>query len=192
MIDKALEVLTSSIQAYLENLPELGVTTETVIAPSHVVRDNGNIAIDPDSLGMALVSIEEERIMKSQKATAITREGNVTHVNPELRLNLFILIAANFSDYKKGLRYLSGAIRFFQSKNVFSHQDTPELDSRIEKLIVELHTLTFEQQNNLWGALGAKYLPSAIYKVRLIAIQEEQMADEGPPILIIESRERGL
>jgi len=192
MIDKALEVLANDIHAYLEHLPELGVTTEDVISLSHIVKDNGSIAIDPDSLGLSLVNVEEDRILKSLKTTAIADDGTVSHVNPELKLNLYILIAANFGDYKKGLQYLTGIIRFFQSKNVFTHQNTPDLDSQIEKLIVELHTLSFEQQNHLWGALGAKYLPSVMYKVRLIAIQEAQKADEEPPIRIIESSERGI
>ncbi|MDH3974158.1 MAG: DUF4255 domain-containing protein [Deltaproteobacteria bacterium] len=192
MIDRALEVLTDSIHSYLEHLPDLGVTTEDVISLTHIVKDNGSVAIDPDSLGMSLINIEEERTLKSMKATVVSDEGIVSHVNPELKLNLFVLIAANFNDYKKGLKYLTGAIRFFQSKNVFTHQNTPDLDGQIEKLIVELHSLGFEQQNHLWGALGAKYLPSVMYKVKLIAIQEGHKADEEPPVRIIESSGKGI
>ena len=48
------------------------------------------------------------------------------------------------------------------------------------------------QQNHLWGALGAKYLPSVIYKVRMIVIQEALKADEQPPIKIIVASEKGI
>ena len=30
----------------------------------------------------------------------------------------------------------------------------------------------FEQQNYLWGMVGGKYLPSVLYKFRLLVIQE--------------------
>ena len=192
MIDKVFEILANSIHAYLEHLPELGVTTEKAIAATHIVRDNGTIAINPDSLGLSLINIEEERIVKSQKHVMVAADGTISHVNPEIKLNLFTLIAANFSNYSEGLKYLSGVIQFFQGTNVFTWENTPDLDPRIQKLIVELHSLTFEQQNNLWGSLGAKYLPSVIYKVRLIAIQEAQKTDEQQPILIIETAERGI
>lgn len=57
---------------------------------------------------------------------------------------------------------LSFIISFFQNKNVFNHQNSPELDEKIEKIIVDLYTLNLEQQNHLWGALGAKYMPSVV------------------------------
>lgn len=104
--------------------------------------------------------------------------------------HLFILITANFNDYNTGLEFISGAIRFFQSKNVFTRQNTPDLDPAIEKLIAELYTLSFEQQNYLWSSLGAKYIPSVMYKVRMIVIQEAQKQEEQPPIKIVNISER--
>jgi hypothetical protein len=59
------------------------------------------------------------------------------------------------------------------------------MPSGIEKLVVELHQLNFEQQNNLWAVLGAKYLPSVLYKVRAISIQEGQTKDQQTPITTI-------
>jgi hypothetical protein len=32
--------------------------------------------------------------------------------------------------------------------------------------------MNFEQMNHLWGILGGKYIPSVLYKLRLIPIQE--------------------
>ena len=112
--------------------------------------------------------------------------------NPELKLNLYILLVANFALYKTGLEFLSGAIGFFQSKNVFTHDNTVDLDPAIQKLIVEMHTLSFEQQNHLWGSLGAKYLPSIMYKVRLLSIQEGHAKDEQPAVRAIRISERGI
>ena len=53
----------------------------------------------------------------------------------------------------------------------------------IEKLIVEMISLTFEQQNHMWGTLGAKYLPSVLYKVRMLVVQRSA---EAPASLVSE------
>ena len=54
--------------------------------------------------------------------------------------------------------------------------------TEIERLVVELYSLNLEQQNHLWGYLGGKYLPSVVYKVRLVRIQEDAVRGEARPI----------
>ena len=182
MIDNSLEVLKNAVHDYLARLPQLNITSETPVQLTHVCKPDGTTAINDNSLGLTLVNIEEERVVKSQQPFIKAQNGRVLHVNPEIKLNLYILFSANFTQYKTGLEFLAGTIRFFQSKNVFTPNDTPALDPKIEKLIVEMESLNLEQQHHLWGLLGAKYLPSVMYKVRMITIQEALAADEGPPI----------
>ncbi len=192
MIDKALEVLANNIHDYLIRLPDLNITSQKTVHLTNITDYNGTLTIPKDSLGFSLVNIEEERIVKSQKTVIQASNGQISHLNPEIKLNLFVLIAANFGNYSTSLKFLSGAIRFFQSKNLFDHQNAPELDPAIQKLIIELYTLNFEQQNHLWGALGGKYLPSVMYKVRLISIQEALKKDEQPPIKVAAFSGRGI
>ena len=181
MIDKALNLLLKNINSYLGSLFQLGSSEADKVVLTNISKDNGSIAIPTDSLGLTLVNIEEERVVKSQIATKVNN-GNSSHINPEIKLNLYMMICAHFNDYKSGLAYLSGVIRFFQGRNVFTHDNSPGMDPLIKKLIVELHSLNFEQQNHLWGAIGAKYLPSVLYKVRLITIKEDLAVDEFPVI----------
>jgi hypothetical protein len=192
MIDIALNVLKNCIRDYLIRLPNLNITSEEPIVLDHFVEHDGTIAIPPNTLGLSLVNVEEERVIKSQKAFFKAPDGRVAHVNPEIKLNLYTVIAANFSTYKTGLEFLSAVIRFFQSKNVFTPENTPELDPSIQKLIVELYTLNFEQQNHLWGSLGAKYMPSVMYKAHLLAIQEAHAADDQPPISVINFSDKSI
>ncbi len=181
MIDKALNLLLKNINSYLGSIFLLGTSEADKVVLTNISKDNGSIAIPADSLGLTLVNIEEERVVKSQIASKVTN-GNSSHVNPEIKLNLYIMICTNFNDYKSGLAYLSGVIRYFQGRNVFTPENSPGLDPLIKKLIVELYSLNFEQQNHLWGAIGAKYLPSVLYKVRLITIKEDLAVDEFPVI----------
>jgi len=185
MIDKALETLKNGIRDYLVQLPDLNITSQEIVHLDHIVEADGSLALPGDSLGLSLVNIEEERVTKAQQNFSRSTDGRIVHMNPEIKLNLYVLIVANFSNYRTGLEFLSGCIRFFQSKSVFTPANTPELDPAIQKLIVEMMTLNFEQQNHLWGSLGAKYLPSVIYKVRMLTIQEALATDEQEPITIV-------
>ena len=43
----------------------------------------------------------------------------------------------------------------------------------VDELILDLMTLSYQDLNNLWGILGSRYLPSVMYKLRLISINED-------------------
>jgi hypothetical protein len=49
----------------------------------------------------------------------------------------------------------------------------------IEKLIFSLYNINFEQINHLWSTLGGKYLPSVLYKMQLVIIDEDAVKAEG-------------
>jgi hypothetical protein len=189
MIDKALSILASGIQGYLERQPDLTLNIQEIVRVCNVVKADGSLDIPSDALGLCLVNLEEERVLKSQTTVQSNADrSRLSHINPEIRLNLYVLIAANFTTYLTGLKYMSGAVRFFQSKSYFTRQNTPDMDTGLEKLVIELHSLNFEQQNHLWGALGAKYLPSVLYKVRLVTISEAAASDDQPPITALNKR----
>lgn len=192
MIDKGLEVIKGALEHYLKLLPELNLTSGDFIVLSHVVKPDGTLAAQNNSLAITLVNVEEERTLKSQNTVSISPNGNVSQVNPEIKLNLFVLVSANYQKYNTALQYLSAVVRCFQANNVFTKEKVPGMDPSIEKLIVELYTLNFEQQNHLWGTLGAKYIPSVLYRVRLIAIQEAIKSAEQKPIKKIHISDKEL
>jgi hypothetical protein len=187
MISDALEILRSEAGDYLKLLPELNLTGNRVVELSNVAKEDGSIAIPDNSLGLSLANIEEERVVRDLKSHLSHADGSISQQNPEIRLNLFVLFTANFNDYKTSLQFISGVIRFFQSKNVFTPANSPTMTASIEKLLVELYPLNLEQQNNLWAAIGAKYLPSVLYKIRAISIQEEQAKDQQLPLTAIQA-----
>ena len=70
-------------------------------------------------------------------------------------------------------------MQFFQFQHVFTPITHPALDPRIQKVIVDLCTLNFEQINHLWSTLGGKYIPSVLYKVRQLTIDEDLTVSEN-------------
>jgi hypothetical protein len=86
-----------------------------------------------------------------------------------------VLFSVHFKNYNVGLQYLSLIAKFFQSKRYFTPKNSPRLDEEVSYLNLELYTLNFEQINQMWGAIGAKYRPSVLYKVRMLTIQEDEV-----------------
>ena len=181
MIDKALSFLSDEINAYLEF--NVGNEYNDTVKLSAIVGQDGSSVKDTDnSLILSLVNIEEDRILKSQLPTVEKINGQVAKINPEVKLNLYLLFTANFNNYKESLKFLSHIVSFFQINNVFAPGSHPTLDPGVKKLIVDMHTISFEQQNNLWGSIGAKYMPSVMYKLRLIVIKETVISKRSDAI----------
>ncbi len=168
MIEHALVFLKDRLNGHFEETME-----DSPVDIRNIVDDKGHYQIE--KLGLTLVGIEEERVLKQQNAFRKLASGDFIKVNPEIKLNLFLLFSAysGTNNYRVDITYLSEILRFFQAQNVFNSNIHTDLDPSISKLILELHTPTFEQTNNIWSALGAKYLPSVMYKAKMIIVQED-------------------
>lgn len=192
MINQAMKFLTDELNDYL------GVQATTLSQPpqiklSNVADADGKVVIPSNTLGISLINVEEERVMKDQRTSGRALNGDVEYFNPELRLNLYVLISANFigssggsntvaPEYEEGLKQLSYVIGFFQGRNVFTTDNSPTLDASVKKLIVELYSFSFEQQYNFWSVVGAKYMPSVLYRVRMLTYQEKRVNGVQTPI----------
>ena len=64
-------------------------------------------------------------------------------------------------------------------QNVFTQVSHPAMDPKIQKLMLDLHSMGFEQVNHLWSILGGKYMPSVLYKIRQVTIDEDAVIAGG-------------
>ena len=149
---------------------------------SRIANDSGKRDIPNDRIGVALVNVEEERTVRSQLPQPAYVDGRPVMREPEVKLNLHLLFAAHFNSYETALKQLSFVLTFFQGHPVFTAERYPALDPRIRKLGIDLISLSFEQLNQLWAFLGAKQLPAALYRARLVALQDDEPAAVGTPI----------
>jgi len=193
MIEQALLLLRNELSSYIH----------TKDASVNVIVDN--IALFETTHGdsltnnviITLVNIEEESTLKNQPALRRPFTSSAIYQNPPVFLNLYVLITCNYSgdDYHLALKRLSYVIQFLQSKNSFSiassvsagTMNIDEDDMLSLKFTMELYTLTFEQINHLWGSLGGRQMPFAMYKLRLVAIDDHAILREVPLIEEIES-----
>ncbi|MFM9984382.1 MAG: DUF4255 domain-containing protein [Flavobacteriales bacterium] len=169
---------------------KLSLNEDRVIL-SALGKQEGGIAVNTENkVVMSLVHIERETAFRNNPKLPALPVGT----NQPIQLNLFVLFACNFSagNYSEALRFLAFVIAFFQQKGSFTHSNTPSLNTRIEKINIEMAEVAFDQLNNLWSMLGTPYMPSALYKVRMIQIDDSIIREYRPNIEAIDSNSKNL
>jgi hypothetical protein len=197
MIDIALILLRDELTSYI-NVSKNDNSVVVNIDNIGLLEPGGGSSSLSDSIIITLVNIEEESTLKNQSAVRRPFINNATYQNPPVYLNLYVLFTSNYSgtNYPLALKRLSYIIQFLQSKNSFSVAssisagsiDLSQSDISDLKFTLELYTLTFEQINHLWGSLGGRQVPFAMYKLRLVAITDRAIIREVPLIEEIETR----
>lgn len=182
MLDVALQFLTDELNSYL--LARTG-SDSVAVKLTRVVDEAGKYAVEEGSLGATIINIEEERAFRAQLPDYNFKNGQHEVLEPALKLNLHVLFSANLKLYDQSLKYLAHILTYFQARTVFTAEGYPALDSRIERLTVELQSLSYEQLNQVWAFVGGKQLPSAIYKVRMISLQDVSQTTIQPPLTSI-------
>ena len=177
MIDIALKTVRDDIQVFLNLKAQSGsLENKIILSP---IADSGSNPMVENAISMSLMKIEEERINTNHRRITEKREGCVAYYNPPIKLNLYILFAAQFNDYLESLKFISHTISFFQVKPVFTSNNTPTLDPSIGKLSFEIFDQSLQDLSYLWGMVGTSYIPSVLYKMRMLVIQEEQVVAKG-------------
>lgn len=171
MIDSAILHVGAQLNQALRRSLEI---SEDVVEVSHVLEQDGTVAPNINNkLVLFLVNIERDGSVSSHPGRAGQPGGGVLAQGfPTVHLNLYVMVAAYFPgpNYREALKFVSGAIQFFQGNPVFTHRNTPDLDRRIQRLSMEIENLGLQELSHLWGVLGGKYLPSILYKMRMVSV----------------------
>ena len=176
MIDQALTFLRAELGDYLSQR-----LNSATVELSRLVDDEGNPAFTAN-VGMALIRVDEERVFANKRRTQIEDDSVTYLTQPEQVFALHVMFVARQTNkqedgYTEALRSLSAVAGFFQSHRSFTPATSPRMaNTGLVKLNLELETVSYEVQDNIWGALGGKLLPSLLYIVRLVAIDELNMA----------------
>lgn len=144
-----------------------------------------------NQLVLTLMSVEEEKTLKNGSAAAREETGAVVYRNRPLHLNLSLLFTANYRNYETALRRLAQVLTFFQGKQKFTVSNSPGAVQGLPpmtelSLTLDLLSPSLEEINHLWGSLGGKALPFAIYRGRLVTLQDRRVLAGGGAIQEIE------
>jgi hypothetical protein len=195
MIKESLQFFADELNKYLIQKAVASLDTPRVVLGNAArafdteTPPTGYIHINNRAI-ISLVNVEEDRVSKQQEHYTKT-VTSVRYKSPPLYLNLYMLISMNRNNYADSLTWLAHVMQFFQYQNVFTPVSHPPLvETKIQKLIVELFSLNFEQVNHLWSTLGGKYLPSVMYKIRQVTIDEDVTVSESGFIKEIQLAEK--
>ena len=178
MIDAAIQHIAGQLNQYLIRTFDLH---EDIVAVSNLLEQDGSVSVHVNNmLVVFLANIEKDTSPLRQPPSQSVGEDRAVISYPPIYLNLYVMVAAAFSGshYPEALKFISNAIGFFQRQPVFDHQNTPDLDDRISKLVMDMENLSIHDMSNLWGVVSGKYLPSVLYKVRMVAIDSGDVASQ--------------
>ena len=132
-------------------------------------------------LFVTLLRVEEETSRKPQLPLYNKVEKGYEMVNPEIWLNLHILITSQANDYGTALQQLSRVVYWINSIPSLKHNpkdDGGNGGTDITNYELVLESLTAEQSNSLWQTLGSKMVPAVAYNVRMVEIGSEPYTED--------------
>jgi hypothetical protein len=193
---KAINFVSEQLQCYFNGLENENVLTP----PAKVVLENIGTFEDKTSekedncVVMTLVNLTEEATLKNIPSF-LKENDTISYKNPPVFINVYVLFVARMQKYHQSLLYLSQIIKYFQGKSVFTAQNIPDTNSKLDsssefRIIMELQSLSFEQVNYLWSTLGGKQHPFVCYKIRLLQIERDSTKETRGIITDIQIEER--
>lgn len=187
MIDAAVSHIARELNHYLKRTFNL---TEDVVVVSNILEQDGTVASHANNkIVVSLVNITRDTVPFRQKALVNAGADRSVVSSQPVFLNIHLMFAAYFSgnNYQQGLRFLSNTIAFFQGQPLFDHHTSPELDRQIERLTLDIENLDLNDLSSLWSILSGKYLPSVLYKVRMVTVDSRAVRTQTPALTTPES-----
>lgn len=176
MIKEALEYAVEDLNGHFQRVLVPRPVKDLAVL-STVFDQNGEMAVlEENAIILSVLNIHEE---KKSGATNGRQERRMP-----IDLNLFILLAGYFPGKLTGeaLGFISMAIEFFHEKPTFSPSNSPGLHAGIHQMSWEIYNTDFMEQSNVWSSVGAKLMPSLIYKVRLLIVPKTVTKGRAPKI----------
>lgn len=188
MIDAALSLLASQLNQHLRSSFDL---TEDLVVLSNLHEQNGALVpLVANKVVLFLAGIERETAAhRSSDGGGINAYAAMPGPAP-VYLNLMLMCAANFSgsNYPEALKCLSCTIRFFQGRPVFDHANAPDMDADLDRLVLSIENLSSSEMHSLWGIHSGRYLPSVLYRVRMVNMDARNVQRLDPLVRQTDTR----
>lgn len=188
MLEKALIFISNLLNKELKM--SFGLTDDVVVAGSLINLDGSITKNIENKVVLSIINLEHEKTTKHHGEYLHTTKGGYNKTNPPVHLNLYILVSANYNsdNYMEALKMLSNVIGVFQATKVFTSETYPDLAPFIQRMTFETYNVPVQELSHVWGGIGAKYVPSMVYKVRMVSIQKNQIKERVTGIKGIETK----
>lgn len=188
------------LKVVIEQLSKLIDPLDDIINVTNIatLNDGDDFLESKSPIVLSIVNIEEDKTQKNQSVyfSPSNDQVNISRYNQPTQ---HLIISLLFTSYNKDLsKYLDGIdklktiVQYFQQNKSFYYKndDTEVLDypaflaknevaqQDYYKVTMEFVSLSMEQLNQMWSYLGSKYMPSALYKMRLFMVQSDTTVGE--------------
>lgn len=200
MISHALTIVANELQRHFVDVYNVPANPSVVVLGNlgEGFSANGGAGAARDKLVLSLVNLREEKALKNLP-NAVRNDATlkVTYENPPFFLNLTTLLTATHTSYADALLVLCRGLRFLQARNTFTQDSVPAssissgaplnpIDRLNEfKLILDLQSPSLEEVNHMWGTLGGKQYPFALFNLRLVDLKFRAVSGEADVIRTI-------
>lgn len=193
---KVLDELSKKISAEI-SAANNGVVVSIELTNVATLNDGDEFLLNKSSMILSIVNIEEDKTLKNQSLyKEYSGNGNSIekYKRPAQNLILSLLFTSynkNQDSYPDGLEKLEYIIKCLQHNNVYYYDDTNFFEQTevsenqaksMNKIILDLVSLKLDQLNQMWSYLGSKYMPSVLYSMRMIRVQNENNLPTDPII----------
>ena len=174
MIGQALIFLRSQLDAYVRAEMEGGIEEPAADKVAFIDGDQMDPpAFKEEAVSQIVVNVREERQLRAADPYLRKLEdGRPGRAQPDIRLDLHVLFVARFKQYDSAWEHLGKVLEFMQSNRRIDRTSHPTLPKPFEQLTVELISLELHEQDNVWNALRTSYMPSLLYRVRLVVMRD--------------------
>ncbi len=185
MIEEALAFVRQSLDRYLTLQFDL---PESIVVLNSLLEQDGSVSLkNQNKIVISLINLDSESSRQFYGGQS-SKQQTSTRYNPAMRFNLITLFASSFDDYEESLRFLNATIRFFQANSSLNAFNSPDIPSSLDKLQFEVENLDFYGTHNLWSAMGAKYIPSVIYRIRHVDVQANEIQSTARDIADVDAK----
>ena len=178
MIGDILNSISKELSAYIEKQSDFS-SGKKVIYLGKPTNSKGECIIPDNMVSLSLINLQEDTSMRSPMVKRRVEGDKVYTQKPGMSFDFAVIFIANFpKDYVSELNYITKIMEFFQEKSTFTPSNTKGLEKYtryVEELIFKLNSGKLEDQVHIWNMIGLKYMPSVIYNVGKVMIQEDEI-----------------
>jgi hypothetical protein len=187
MIDAALGLMAGQLNEHLRRRFQL---SEDLAVLSNLLEQNGTLVpLVANKLVLFLAGVERDTIAHRAPGANLGLQAQQLTTGAPVYLNLLVMCAANFSggNYPEALKFLSSAIAFFQAHQVLDQHSAPSPEAGLGRLVLSIENLSSSEMHSLWGIHSGRYLPSVLYRVRMIGLDGEQVTGRDRSVRTVDS-----
>ncbi|MEM0995878.1 MAG: DUF4255 domain-containing protein [Bacteroidota bacterium] len=187
MLGKVIAYIGDQLNSYIARKQGYGPGTNKVVI-SPIFNQDGSLAITTDNvIVMTMVDLRKDGSAYSYNAGAYPGYGGAIDFSA-IHLNVYLLFSGYFKakNTVDALNFLSFVLEFFQQHPQMDRDSFPTLPASVQKLDFHFESQDFVQKSYMWNLIGAKYMPSVLYKMQLIAVSDPSTTATAPQIITVE------